>query len=383
MTSLPADILAHAERCQAFAEREIAPLGNLHDSERTLHAEIIAAIAASDLFWPAEEHQRTVRLALFHEEVGRFCIAVRSLVTVQSMVLALLARFGTVEQRSTWLGRLANGEVIGGFALSELEAGNDLGAIQTLAERDVSCWRVNGRKSWISMAEVAGLFVVFCRTREGPVALLVERNTPGMSVAPTPGELMAARGSMLGELTFEDAQVDLGNTLGPVGCGLSLVAPAGLSLGRVSVAAGAIGMMRRSLELSRAFSENRVQFGVPIVQHQAIASKLTAMVVDIEAARHLVLHAAELIDRRSRRAAVNACIAKHFAVRRCVRAASDAMQIHGARGFLRSAEVFRLYQDAKVGEVIEGSNEIQDLIIAESCYPATPANSLAESDVRR
>jgi alkylation response protein AidB-like acyl-CoA dehydrogenase len=377
---LAADIIVHAEQCREFVEREVAPLGDLHDRERTLRPDIIATIATNGLFWPEDVSQRVTRLALFHEEVGRFCIAVRSLVTVQSMALILIERFGTNEQKRAWLGRLAGGEVLGAFALSEPGAGSDPSAIQTHAEKEAGRWRINGHKSWVSLAGLADLFVVFCQTREGPTALLVERNTPGMSITATPGELMAARGSMLGELRFEDAIVEAGNTLGPVGLGLGFVATTALTMGRISVAAGAVGMMRRSLELSRTFSESREQFGAPISQHQAIAAKLTAMIVDIEAARHLVLHAAQLMDQRSRLAAINACIAKHFAVRRCVSAASDAVQIHGARGFLRSSGVFRLYQDAKLGEVIEGSNEIQDLIIAGSAYAATPATSMAYYD---
>lgn len=367
------------EASREFAEREIAPLGAKHDVCGHLEPGIVQVLAARGYLVPfvsksADSGVRPfVALSLLHEEIGRFCISVRSLLTVHCMVAYVLQRYGSEDQKARWLDRLSRGEVLAAFALSEPLAGSDLAEIQTVAARTDRGWCIEGRKSWTSFCQIAALFLVFCKTEEGTVALLVEREADGVTIEGLTGELMAARASMLGHLSFSSCHVSSANLIGPVGCGTTAVATTALTLGRVSVAAGAIGMMRRCLELSRRFAEERIQSGAPIGANQAISSKLSSMIVNIEAARHLCSYAADLLGRGDRFAAIQACIAKHFAAKACTSVSSDAVQIHGARGFMRSWDVFRLYQDAKLAEIIEGSNEIQDVIISGSGYPATPS----------
>lgn len=276
------------------------------------------------------------------------------------MVCHALARWGSRAQREAWLPRLASGERIGAFGLSEPEVGSDAAAIRTTAARDGDGYRLDGRKTWTTYGRAADVLLTFAAAEGGPVALLVELNAAGVTVAPL--EVAGTRASMLAEITFDEVRVPLSHRLAGPGFGMA-VAMHALELGRFSVAAGAAGVARACLEASAAYAATRVQGGAPIGAHQLVRAMLADMDTEYRASRLLCLEAAALRDRGDPVGGRAAFHAKYFASRAATRAALSAVQLHGAAGLTAAYPVERLLRDTRVLEIIEGSTQIQQLTL--------------------
>jgi hypothetical protein len=365
---LSAEQEASREEFRKFADEVVAPHAAAHDSEERLRQEVIDALVERGYlasFLPPEQGGAGldfITYGLLTEELGRACSSTRSLLTVHDMLTLAIRRWGNEEQRS-WLPRLARGEVLGAFALSEPEVGSDAKSVSTTAEAADGAFVVHGTKKWITFGQIADLFVVFVRCEEGPTALLVERDTPGLTIEPL-GGVLGTRGSMLAQLRFEDCRVPEANLLGRVGFGFTHVASAALDLGRYSVACGSVGIGQACLDASMDYASERVQFGAAIKQHQLVRRMLTDMLTQVRAARLLCLRAGTLKQQEDPRGTLETLIAKYFASTTAVRVASDAVQIHGANGCTADYPVARLLRDAKVMEIIEGSTQIQQVAIA-------------------
>ena len=303
-----------------------------------------------------------VSFALLNEELGSACSSLRSLLTVHSMVCFAVLRWGSRAQRARWLPPLARGEVLGAFGLSEPEAGSDPGAMAATATREEGGYRLDGRKTWTTYGQCAELFLVFARAEGGPTAFLVERGTPGLRVEPLEG-VTGTRASMLAELHLEGCRVPDENRVAGAGFGLA-VALSALEVGRLSVAAGCVGIVRASLDASVAYARERRQFGVPIGEHQLVQRMIADMATSWRAARLLCHRAAELRDAGDPAAGIESFVAKYFASTAATRAALDAVQIHGANGCTDRYPVERYLRDSRVMEVIEGSTQIQQVAIA-------------------
>jgi glutaryl-CoA dehydrogenase (non-decarboxylating) len=314
---------------------------------------------------PAEYGGRAMEPVAFgalNEELGRACSSIRSLVTVHSMVCQAVARWGSPPQRTRWLPRLASGELVGAFGLSEPEVGSDAAAIRTVARASEGAYLLHGRKRWTTYGRAADLLLTFASCEGKPLALLVELDAPGVRVEPV--EVAGTRASMLAEITFDGAHVPAENRLAGPGFGMG-VALSALELGRYSVAWGAVGVVRACLEASAGYAAGRVQGGSPIGEHQLVAAMLADMATDHRAARLLCVEAGVL--RRSAadtgaagRAAFHA---KYFASRAATRAALAAVQIHGANGLTDAYPVERYLRDSRVLEIIEGSTQIQQVTL--------------------
>ncbi|MBX6378821.1 MAG: acyl-CoA dehydrogenase family protein [Clostridia bacterium] len=306
-----------------------------------------------------------VTKTLIAEEFGYF-LRTLSFVFRHDMISGLIANFGTAEQKAKYLPPMARGEFLTAFALTEPEAGSDAASIRTTARRDGDDYVLNGTKRFISDADASALIAVAAKTdpekgARGVSVFLVEKGTPGFSV-PRYEKKMGMHSSHTCEVVLEDCRVPATQRLGEEGQGFRMFMTA-LDPGRINVAAFAVGMAQRALDLAVAYAKQRVQFGRPIAEFQAIQHMLADMAIDVEAARLLTYQASYLHD-AGRRITKHASIAKTFATDMCMRVADNAIQIHGGNGYIRDYKVERILRDAKAGQIFEGTNQIQRNIIA-------------------
>jgi alkylation response protein AidB-like acyl-CoA dehydrogenase len=352
-----------------FVDEYIAPYADLYDRQAAIPEHLLARIGEAGLwapFLPAELGGAGVSLAVLgeiHEEVGRGCSSVRSLLTVHTMVSWALRRWGTDAQIKRWGPALAAGDLLGAFCLSEAGAGTDTDAITTTAVRKGDGWLLNGGKKWITGGQRADLFLVFARGPHGTIALLVPRRASGVSVVPIEG-MLGTRASMLGEVSFCDVSLDGDALLGPTGFTSGMVLTGTLDLGRYSVAAGSVGIIQACLDACAAYAGQRVVHGSALRELPLIKAKLSDMVTDVRAGRLLCAEAGRLKDLGDPATIMATWVAKYFASCAAARHAAEAVQIHGANGCSPDYPVARYYRDAKVMEIIEGSTEIQRITIA-------------------
>ena len=354
-----------------FADAQIVPHANAWDQAEAMPAEIVRQLAAKGYLGAVLPADRggagfnMVEFGLLNEELGRGCSSLRSLLTVHSMAALAIWRWGTEEQKAQWLEKLGQGQAIAAFALTEPEAGSDAREIRTEAVASGDDFLLSGHKKWITFAQIADLFLVFARSQRGPCAFLLERNTPGLVISPVHG-MLGTRASMMAELRLEECRVRKQNMIGPPGFGLSHVASSTLDCGRYSVAWGSVGIAQACLEACLRYTGRRKQFGTLLRDHQLVQRMIARMVVGVKAARLLCYHAGELKDAGDPASMIETSIAKYFACTTAAEIARDAVQIHGANGCSSDYPVERFYRDAKIMEIIEGSNEIQEITIAQS-----------------
>lgn len=306
--------------------------------------------------------------AIILEEIGRGCFSIRTAVSVQaSLVEYALVNWGTEEQKQEYLPRLCKGEILGCFALTEAGAGSDASSIKTAAHKKGNGWVINGAKAWIGNGGIADMAIVFARTgpskgHKGISAFIVEEETPGFTTQRITGKL-GLRASNTARLYFDHCTLPGDALLWKVGDGFRL-AMATIDNGRYGVAAGCVGIIDSCIEASVKYAKRRRQFGRPIGSFQLVQDMIARMVVDRDAARLLVYRAGHLKNKGVRNT-LETSIAKYFASEAAVRAATDAVQIHGAEGYTNKYPVERHLRDAKVATIYEGTSQIQKLIIGE------------------
>jgi butyryl-CoA dehydrogenase len=301
------------------------------------------------------------------EEISAACAATGVIMSVQnSLVCGPLLQFGNEEQKQKYLTRLASGEWIGSYCLTEPNAGSDAGNQQTKAEQKGDTYILNGTKMFVTNGGAASLYVVYARTdpaakTRGITAFLVEADFPGVTRGKRE-KTMGIRGSSTIELRLEDAEIPAANVLGEINRGYS-VALATLESGRIGIAAQAIGIARNAFDEALKYSQQREQFGQPIANFQAIQWKLADMITEIEGAQ-LVTYRAATMRGKGERCPREASIAKLYSSEVAVRCADRAVQCHGGYGYIQDFPVERLYRDAKITQLYEGTSEVQKLVIA-------------------
>jgi len=321
----------------------------------------------------------TISYVLMLEEVARVDAAMAVALSVTSSLAVLpVFKYGSESQKQKYLSSLAHGEILGAFCLTEPQAGSDAAAIAVSAARHGSLYRLNGTKSWVTNGGEAGLYVVFAKTdpsagAKGATAFLVEPSFPGFRVARYEDK-MGLRSSRSAEITFTDCEVPEGNRLGEEGQGLKIALEL-LDGGRVGIAAQAVGIAQGALEASVAYAKQRRAFGKTIGDFQAVQWMLADMQTEIEAARALVHHAAWMRDTGAPRLGPYASRAKLYAGEMVNRAVYKAVQIHGSLGYSRESDVERMYRDARVITIYEGTSEIQRMIIARDLLSSANAAS--------
>ena len=358
---------------RAFAAERIAPYADSWDRDERTPPELIRELAGRGYLGALVPEDRggagmdMLTFGVLNEELGRACSSVRSLLTVHSMVEQALLKWGRPAQRERWLPRLAAGETIGAFALSEANAGSDANAIATTARRDQAGYTLSGHKRWTTYGQIADLFLVFARYEGKPAAFLLERDTPGLTVEPI-GGMLGTRASMLAALRMDECRIPADSMVGGPGFGIAAVATTALDIGRYSVACGSVGIAQACLDASLSYTAGRKQFDTLLKDFQLIRRMISEMIANVKAARLLCYQAGILKDRGDSRTVMETWIAKYFASTVATKAAADAVQIHGANGCSPDFPVQRYFRDAKIMEIIEGSTQLQQITIAEYGY---------------
>jgi short/branched chain acyl-CoA dehydrogenase len=354
-----------------FAMSRIAPVAAELDRDHRFPYELVAELAELGLMGMTvpEEYggagADTLSYALAVEELTRIDSSVAITVAAHHSLGTLpIFYFGNEEQKREWLPRLASGQKLAAFGLTEPGAGSDAGATRTTAELRDGQWVVNGSKIFITNAgtEITACVTITARTGEGEISnLIVPNGTPGYEIS-APMEKMGWHASDTRELSFRDCAISEGNLLGPRGQGFNQFLEI-LDGGRISVAAMAVGLAQGAYDLAAAYAQEREQFGRPIARFQAVQFRLADMATEIEAARNLVYKAAWVKD-QGRPFGREAAIAKLYSGEMSNRVVNWALQVHGGYGYMDEFAISRLYRDQKILEIGEGTNEVQRMVIA-------------------
>jgi acyl-CoA dehydrogenase len=372
--SIPDDLADLRNAVRDFVYKEIIPVEAVIEEENAVPAELLQKMRDMGLFGLTIPEQYgglgigPVGYTLISEEFGKAHSAIRALVGISNGIGSrALVLSGSAEQKEKYLPGLASGELIAAFAVSEPDAGSDVSSIRTNAKLEGDRYLLNGSKHFITNGPIADIFTVLAATdkekgsRGGMSAFLVEKGTPGFSVGRIQ-ETMGSRGCLRSELIFEDCMVPAQNIIGGEGKGFGIIMSC-LAEGRIAYAAFCVGTAQRLLDMSIEYAKQRVQFGKPIAEFQAIQHMLAEMATSIHTARTTTWHAAwrcELGEECNHEASM----AKLFASEAAGRVADSAVQIHGAMGYARDLAVERLYRDARLYRIAEGTSEIQKNLIS-------------------
>lgn len=358
-----------------FADNILSPLASQIDREENIPAEIISKLGELG-FWGItipEEYGGagldTMSLALVLEQISYACASTSVTLSVHnSLTCNALIKYGSAEQKKKYLPRLAKGEIIGAFSLTEPNAGSDAGAIQTRAILSGNNYILNGVKSFVTSAPLSGLIVIFARTHpdvslkgKGVSAFLVEPGFPGIKIGPKESK-MGMRGSPMSEVILEDAVIPKTNLLGQENQGFNIAMEA-LDCGRIGIAIQSIGIAQACLDASIKYARERKQFGKSLNEFQSVKWKLVDVATELEASRLLAYQSAVLRD-KGLPYIKEASMAKLFASTVANKAAKEALQIHGGMGYTKDFPIERYFRDARVTEIYEGTSEVQHLVIS-------------------
>lgn len=370
------DLLALA---RDIAEAELAPAAAQAEEDAEFPREILRLLGQAGLMsltqpeeyggggLPYEPYLRVL------EEFSRAWLTVGISVSVHSLSVFPMLEAGTDEQKAEWLPRMLSGGALGAYCLSESHSGSDAAALRTRAERDGDEYVVTGAKAWITHGGVADFYTVMARTSDdghrGITCLLVPADSPGLSFA-EPERKMGATASRTAGVILDGVRVPVSRRIGAEGSGFA-IAMAALDAGRLGIAACAVGLAQAALDAATAYARERRQFGRPIADFQGLQFMLADMATHVEAARALYREAAR---RRDQGAAYSrqAAMAKLFATDTAMRVTTDAIQVFGGYGYTRDFPVERYFREAKVLQIVEGTNQVQRMVIARDLTASTP-----------
>ena len=361
-------------RARQFARQEVAPLARDTDESGQFPLHLVRRMGELGFLGGMLDSRYggsamdTLSYTLISEELGRVDSSVRGFLAVHGSLVSLCINdWGTEAQKQKYLPRLASGQWVGCYCLTEPNAGSDAASMEATARKEGATYVIRGEKIWITNGGIADVAVVFASTdrsrrHKGITAFIVETDRPGFNRRPMPGRELGHRSSDHGHLTFDDVSVPQENVLGEVGGGFK-VAMTALDHGRLGVAAGAVGLAQACLDASLDFVRNRCQFGQRIGDFQMIQATIADMVGDIEAARLLVYRAAWMKE-QGVPTTRHTSTAKLFATEVAARIAGEAVLLHGGRGYSNEYPVERFYRDIKGLQIYEGSSHIQRIVIA-------------------
>jgi len=369
------EAVALLELTAEIADRELAPRVVDFEARGEFPRELLRALGRAGLLglpYPEEYggggQPYEVYLQVLEELAGRW-LAVAEAVSVHTLACYPLATYGSDAQRKRLLPDLIGGDLLGGYCLSEPHGGSDAAALTTRAERTDDTYTVHGTKAWITHAHSADFFTVFCRTGgPGPSGisnLLIDADTPG--IEPQPRErTMGLHSSPVAQVVFDGARVPADRLVGAEGAGFR-IAMSALDSGRLGIAACAVGLSQAALDTAVGYAREREQFGTPIIEFQGIGFLLADMATQVSAARALTLAAARLRD-AGRPYGIEAAKAKLFATDAAMRVTTDAVQVLGGYGYVSDYPVERYFREAKVLQIVEGTNQIQRMVIARALH---------------
>jgi alkylation response protein AidB-like acyl-CoA dehydrogenase len=357
-----------------FARREIAPRVREYDEAESLPMDLLAQMSELGFFGGVIPERYGgleldyVTYAQLIEEISKVCHILGTLLSMPSgLVGASIEKFGTEEQKQQWLVPLAEGRIFGASGVTEPDSGSDVAAMKTTYRKDGDAFVINGAKAWISNLAIASFVLTFASVdrslgRKGISAFIIPRDTPGLELAPYKNKL-GFRPLSTGDVFLADVRVGPEALVGAEGEGFR-VAMTAVERGRLGVAARSVGVAQSCLDDSVAFANERIAFGSPISSLQIVQSKITDMAVGVRTARLLVKETAEALQ-TGERSRVLTSMAKMYASDVAFRSAADAVQIHGAAGISPESRVGRFLRDAKVLQIVEGSNDLHRALIGE------------------
>jgi alkylation response protein AidB-like acyl-CoA dehydrogenase len=379
----PADEAAFLDSIDRWIKTEMQPVVMHHDRNDLWPEKLVGQMADMGLFGatigqeygglglPATTYAKIIT------RISSYWMAITGIVNSHLIMAAAVERFGTEAQKQDWLPKFASGEIRGGLALTEPDAGTDLQAIRTTAVREGDDYVINGTKTWISNGIYGSCFALLVKTdtkadpRYKGISLFIAPKGPGFEVGKKFDKL-GYKGIDSAELIFDNYRIPAANLIGEVEGEGFFQATGGLELGRINVAARGVGLAEGSLRLATEYAQVRKTMGKPIAQHQAIQLKLGEMVTRVEASRLLVSNAAQAYD-RGERCDMEAGMAKYFASESAVRNSEEAMRIFGGYSYSKEYEIERYYRDALLMCIGEGTNEIQRMVIAKQWLKRNPA----------
>jgi len=361
------------EIARKVAEEKIKPVRAKYDEGHEFPWEIVEVFKQTDLFavLVPEEYDgisgKVVDIAIITEEFSRVCSGIGLSLGGSGLGMYPILISGSEEQKQKYLPKIANGEILAAFALTEANAGSDAGGMETTAVRDGDHYILNGTKQWITNGGEADLYTVFVLTDKskgarGASCLIVEKGTEGFSFGKKEDK-MGIRGSSTRELIFDNCRVPVENLVGREGTGF-MVAMKTLDKSRPMVAAQAVGIAQGAYEEAAKYAKERIQFGKPISAFQGVQFMLADMATQIEAARALVMATARLIDSGAKRYAKESAMCKVFASDVAMKVTTDAVQILGGYGYMKEYPVEKMMRDAKITQIYEGTNQVQRGVIA-------------------
>ncbi len=361
------------EIARKIADEKIKPIRQELDEKGEFPYEIMQELAKADLFrvFIPQEYEGLgggiFEMVLVMEELSRVCGGVATCYAANGLAAYPIILFGNEEQKRKYLPKIASGEAYAAFALTEAEAGSDVSNIKTSAKEEEDCFILNGTKQFITNGGIASIYVVIASTAKekkarGLSAFIVEKDTPGFEFGKEENKL-GIRASVTRELIFQDCKIPKENLLGKKGAGF-IIAMKTFDMTRPGVGAQAVGIAQGALEEALKYSTQRVQFEKPISSFQVIQAKLAEMATEIEAARALVYQTARTIDAGAKNISKESAMAKLFASNVAMKVTTEAIQIFGGYGYMKEYPVEKMFRDAKITQIYEGTNEIQRLIIA-------------------
>lgn len=357
------------DEARLFAEKEIAPYASKFEIEEAIPQYLIDKLALKGYLAASIPQQYgglgldAVYYGLFTEEIGKACCSTRSLITVHdSLVGETILRWGTEEQKNKWLPLLATGKIISAFCLTEPDIGTDASNIQTTYIKSDNKVIINGKKRWITFGDKADLFLVVARNDKGISTFLVERNH-GIKTQRISG-MLAGRAAFIADVELDNVEIPEGNLLGKEGTGFAYVVNTALDHGRYSIAWSGVAIAQAALEEMVTYSRKREQFGQKIHNFQLIRGMIGDAITKIHAARALCLRAGEMRVVNHQDALIETSIAKYFSSKIAMEIAIDAVQVHGGNGCCNKYPVERLFREAKILEIIEGTSQVQQEIIS-------------------
>jgi alkylation response protein AidB-like acyl-CoA dehydrogenase len=371
---LPEDIKMLRQAIREFAEKEVAPIAHEIDEQERVPFEVLRKAGELGLLGVPFPEQYggadagVVGYCVLMEEINRKCASTATIIGAHAQLCAMsIYLSGNDEQKERYLKAMCAGRKLGAWALTEPGAGSDAAHIRTSATRQGDDWVLNGSKMWITNGSFADVLVVFAATnselgaRGGITAFIVEKDFPGFKVGKVEPK-MGLRASHTASLYFEDCRVPAANVLGQVGQGFA-TAMQTLDIGRCGLGASSLGSAKEAYELSLKYAVARQQFGRPIADFQAIQFKLADMAVRIYTMEQIVYDCANKVD-RGESATLESSIVKLYCTEAASQVIDEAIQIHGGMGFSRELPLERMYRDARVTRIFEGTNEIQHHVIA-------------------
>jgi alkylation response protein AidB-like acyl-CoA dehydrogenase len=371
------------DTAREFVDKEIVPRARDNDRNAHFDLELVEKMAAQGYLGAIVPREYGgagldyISYGLVVEQVGRGCSSMRTVVSVQtSLVCSAILKWGTEEQKQTYLPKLTSGEWLGCFGLTEPDTGSDAANQKTRAKKTESGWSISGSKMFISIGSHARVALIFAQTDpslgyKGLACFLVDTGHPGYTAQEIHHKL-GLRGSDTAELALDEVEVPDEAMLGGIGDGFK-VAMSALDSGRFSVASGCVGVMQGCVDACVSYAKEREQFGKPIGSFQLVQAMIADMIVDMEAARGLAWRAGVLKD-QGKPSTTETSIAKLFATEAAVRTANTAIQVHGGSGYVDDHPVERYFRDVRVTTLYEGTSQIQKLIIGRA---ATGINALS------